>query len=133
TMESPAHEAMRELRGLMEPYDGVAFQTVSNYSEKVILRYPGMNHGGYASGYAALYDITPDWHAILDEMPNVSGLFLAAGSSGHGFKLAPAVGEMMAELIINGKKDGEDIDFFSFARFAENRLITGNYSHSIVG
>lgn len=113
--------------------DGVAFKTVSNYSEKVILRYPGMNHGRYASGYAALYDITPDWHAILDELPNVSGLYLAAGSSGHGFKLAPAVGEMMAELIVDGKTEGDDLSFFSFDRFAENRPITGKYEHSIVG
>jgi glycine/D-amino acid oxidase-like deaminating enzyme len=52
----------------------------------------------YARGWAGAFDITPDWMPILDESA-LKGFFIAAGMSGHGFKLAPAVGEMMAALI----------------------------------
>ena len=52
----------------------------------------------YARGWAGAFDITPDWMPILDESP-LRGFFIAAGMSGHGFKLAPAVGEMMAALV----------------------------------
>jgi glycine/D-amino acid oxidase-like deaminating enzyme len=112
---------------------GVAFETISRYAEGVSHRYPGMASGQYATGYSALYDITPDWHPILDKMPGIEGLYCAAGGSGHGFKLAPAVGEMMAEFVLHGKKPGDDIDLFSFRRFAEGRLVRSKYDYSIVG
>jgi glycine/D-amino acid oxidase-like deaminating enzyme len=56
-----------------------------------------------------------------------------AGSSGHGFKLGPAVGEMMADLILDGKQPGDDIDLFSYQRFAEGRLVSGEYEYGILG
>ncbi len=56
---------------------------------------PALADARFARGYAGAFDITPDWMPILDESP-VRGLFIAAGMSGHGFKLAPAVGEMVA-------------------------------------
>ncbi len=59
---------------------------------------PRLAHARYRRGYAGAFDITPDWMPILDQSP-VPGLYVAAGMSGHGFKLAPAVGEMMAALI----------------------------------
>ncbi len=59
---------------------------------------PRLADSRFVRGYAGAFDITPDWMPILDESP-VRGFFVAAGLSGHGFKLAPAVGEMMAALI----------------------------------
>src|SRR5262245_3888836 len=59
---------------------------------------PALAEARFTRGYAGAFDITPDWMPILDESP-VGGLFIAAGMSGHGFKLAPAVGAMMASLI----------------------------------
>jgi len=59
---------------------------------------PRLADARYRQGYAGAFDITPDWMPILDESP-VRGFWIAAGMSGHGFKLAPAVGEMMASLI----------------------------------
>lgn len=49
-----------------------------------------------------LYSITPDQHFILDVHPEQSNVFLAAGFSGHGFKFAPVIGEVMADLALNG-------------------------------
>ena len=69
----------------------------------------------------------------MGSLPGVEGLYCTAGGSGHGFKLAPAVGEMMTALILNGPKPEADINIFSFERFAQNKLITGQYEQSIVG
>lgn len=59
---------------------------------------PALADARFSRGYAGAFDITPDWMPILDESP-VRGFWISAGMSGHGFKLAPAVGEMMASLI----------------------------------
>ena len=90
------------------------FDAVSRYSEQLIERFPGMDKGSFLNGYASLYDVTPDWQPILDELPGIENLYCCAGSSGHGFKLAPIVGKMMADLITRGKSDNDDINFFSF-------------------
>ena len=62
---------------------------------------PALADARFKQGYAGAFDITPDWMPILDESP-LRGLYVAAGMSGHGFKLAPAVGEMMAALVTGG-------------------------------
>ncbi|HSE06329.1 MAG TPA: FAD-dependent oxidoreductase [Methylomirabilota bacterium] len=59
---------------------------------------PALADARFSRGYAGAFDITPDWMPILDESP-VHGFWIAAGMSGHGFKLAPAVGEMVAALV----------------------------------
>ena len=59
---------------------------------------PRLADSRYRRGWAGAFDITPDWMPILDESP-VPGFWIATGMSGHGFKLSPAVGEMMAALI----------------------------------
>lgn len=77
---------------------------------------PALSDARYRSGYAGAFDITPDWMPILDESP-LPGLWTAAGMSGHGFKLAPAIGEMMAALI-TGARPPVDPGPFRGARFA---------------
>ena len=63
---------------------------------------PSLGDSRFSHGYAGAFDITPDWMPILDEAP-LRGLYVSAGMSGHGFKLAPAVGEMMAALVTGGR------------------------------
>lgn len=62
---------------------------------------PRLAEARWTRGYAGAFDITPDWMPILDESP-LTGFWIAAGMSGHGFKLAPAVGETMAALVTGG-------------------------------
>jgi glycine/D-amino acid oxidase-like deaminating enzyme len=69
----------------------------------------------------------------MDKLPGYEDLYICAGSSGHGFKLAPAVGEMMARLVLEGKQQDDDINFFSFDRFNENRLVKGQFDYKIIG
>lgn len=64
---------------------------------------------------ACMYTMTPDGHFIVDRHPGNSGLILAAGFSGHGFKFAPVVGEALADLAIAGKTSAE-FGFLSAAR-----------------
>ncbi|MCA9791667.1 MAG: FAD-dependent oxidoreductase [Candidatus Eremiobacteraeota bacterium] len=78
-------------------------------------RLPAVAGQGYVRGYAAIYDVTPDWGCILDRAPGIEGLFLAGGLSGTGFKKAPAIGRVMADLMLEGK---EPADSFRLARFA---------------
>jgi sarcosine oxidase subunit beta len=111
----------------------VDFDTVAGYGERVARRYPLMERGTSAGGWASLYDITPDWHAIMGALPDVEGLYCVAGTSGHGFKLGPAVGEMVTDLIVNGEKPQADINLFSAGRFAEGKGVAGKYEYSIVG
>ena len=111
----------------------VDFDTVADYGERVARRYPLMEQGTSAGGWASLYDITPDWHAIMGALPGVEGLYCVAGTSGHGFKLGPAVGEMVTDLIVNGEKPDADISMFGAGRFAEGKGVAGKYEYSIVG
>jgi sarcosine oxidase, subunit beta len=72
---------------------------------------------------AGLYEMTPDHHAIIGEAPNVRGLFLANGFSGHGVMHSPATGRLISELILDGEARLFDVTPLSAERFAEGRLL----------
>jgi glycine/D-amino acid oxidase-like deaminating enzyme len=76
---------------------------------------PRLAEARYRRGWAGAFDITPDWMPILDETP-LAGFWVAAGMSGHGFKLSPAVGEMMAARI-TGAAPPVSMAPFRFGRF----------------
>jgi len=101
--------------------------------ERMVRRYPAMDEAESTGGYASLYAITPDWHPVVDEVPPGSGFYVCAGFSGHGFKLAPAVGLMMADLITQASDPTFDPWLFRLNRFGEADLVRGQYEYSIVG
>lgn len=70
------------------------------------------------------YDSTPDHRPILGGISGLEGFYLAAGFSGHGFMLAPAVGEIMANLIA-GLKSDPILQDFSLQRFRASSAIEG--------
>ena len=76
------------------------------------------------SSYVGAYDVTPDYNPIIGPSP-VDGLFLATGFSGHGFKISPAVGKLVADLLVDGRTAllGVDPDDFRYSRFAEGDLL----------
>jgi len=73
--------------------------------------------------WAGLYEMTPDHHPILGEVPGVPGFFLANGFSGHGVMHAPATGKILSDLILTGKTDLIDASLLNLSRFAEGRTI----------
>lgn len=99
---------------------------------KVLHRFAGFPDPTVAYTYAGCYDITPDWNPVIAPVA-IDGLFLAAGFSGHGFKISPAVGELMADLIIDGDSRDPQVPAadFRLERFAEGQLLTS--PHPYVG
>jgi len=79
------------------------------------------------NAYTGLYDVTPDWHPVLGRVDGLDGFYLCAGFSGHGFKIAPAVGELMAEEIVDGRAHTVDLSRFNLARFARKELFQAAY------
>ena len=101
--------------------------------EQFVKRYPPMDASECMEGYASIYSITPDWHPIIDEVPSGSGCYICSGFSGHGFKLAPAVGLMTADLILKESEPEFPCHMFRFDRFEEGDLVRGKYEYSITG
>ena len=101
--------------------------------QRLSRRYPAMQRSYGRGGFGALYGITPDWHPILDRLPGMQGGYCAVGFSGHGFKMSPIVGQLMAELIVDGKARELDITPLRLARFDENDLVKTPYSYGVMG
>ena len=63
-------------------------------------RLPAYEGASWERGVRGQYDATPDWHPLIGWAPGVEGLYLALGWSGHGLKLSPGVGEIVAEEVL---------------------------------
>jgi sarcosine oxidase, subunit beta len=96
--------------------------------DRICVRIPAMQNGGMHSAHGGYDGITPDQHALLGAA-GPDGFYLDCGHSGTGFKTAPAIGLCMAELIVDGKSKTVDIAPFAPTRFAEGKLIKGNYDN----
>jgi len=100
----------------------VDYDAMVEVAENSIYRVPIMEKAEIDRGWAGSYEISPDNHAILGEFPGLKGFFLANGFSGHGFQHSPAVGKVLAELIL-GEKPSIDISCLSVERFVRGELI----------
>jgi len=98
---------------------------VDRTAARLAHRFPGLENAGFVGDYAGCYDVTPDFNPIIAPMP-VAGLVVAAGFSGHGFKISPAVGELVADLVLDGDSNDPLVPAsdFRFERFAEGRPLT---------
>ncbi len=90
--------------------------------ESAIERMPILEKAGRQSGWAGLYEVTPDAHPIFGKTA-VSGFWVVAGFSGHGFMHGPISGMLMAEIILEGSAKTVDVSMLDLARFDEGRLI----------
>ena len=95
--------------------------------DRFLQRFPSFDKALAIEAYTGLYDVTPDWNPILGRVEGVEGFYMCAGFSGHGFKIAPGVGELMAEEIVDGHSRSADITRFSLSRFQRGDLIGGAY------
>jgi glycine/D-amino acid oxidase-like deaminating enzyme len=100
---------------------------------KVQRRYPALRRGVGRGGYSALYSVTPDWQPIIDRLPGVAGGFCAVGFSGHGFKMAPAVGRLISELVLDERAKTFDIHALRASRFAEGEPFGGKTYAKVMG
>ena len=95
--------------------------TVRDLRIRLAKRFPRMRNAQARGGWAGAYDVTPDSYPILDRV-GPDGLFVAVGFSGHGFKLSPEVGRLLAEYVATGKRP-EPIVPLRASRFAEKQPV----------
>ncbi|MDX6287051.1 MAG: hypothetical protein QOG53_2536 [Frankiales bacterium] len=107
----------------------------ADYSERVsdaeslalltaaVSRLPFLESAAPRGGWAGLYDVSPDWQPVIGEV--APGVFVHAGSSGHGFKLAPVLGRYVAALV-SGEHVSE-LDQFSPQRFASGATVPAGF------
>ena len=110
-----------------------SYEETEQYSEAALRRFPMLSEGLAQGGWAGLYDVTPDGQPVIDRVAGLDGFYLAAGFSGHGFKLSPSVGLAMTELVTKGRSETYDLRPFRFTRFREGQLTRSAYEYSIVG
>ena len=118
--------------GWTHPGEGVnpdRFDTTIRREEELALenavarRYPLMHDAQPRGGWASLYDVSPDWQPVIGEI--AEAVFVDAGTSGHGFKLAPALGRHVADLVL-GRPDPR-IAQFDPHRFEKGELLSAGY------
>ena len=100
-------------------------------------RLPALTVAGVVSTTSGAYDITPDYHPILgwaSELTDVTGLYLAVGLSGHGLKLSPCIGEIVAAHVLGVEQVGSapplDTRALRPSRFADGDLMHLTYGPS---
>ena len=87
---------------------------------------PDFAEAKFTAGWTGAYDITPDWNPIVGPVPGLDGVWVAVGFSGHGFKLAPTIGESLAMSVL-GLEPQVPIDMYSMARFEAGKALHGAY------
>lgn len=104
----------------------VSMDTVVEIGAQVAERFPSFETAGLASSWTGVYDVTPDWNPVLGRVPGLDGLVVAFGFSGHGFKLSPAVGRVLAQEVL-GLPTDVALAPYSIERFRTGRLLSGRY------
>ncbi len=110
------------------PTERVAADFVERAVDRICRRIPGMDAGSLQSTHVGRDALTPDQRAILGQA-GPEGFYLACGFSGTGFKISPAVGACMSELILDGKASTVDISPFTLERFARGKLLKGEHDY----
>ncbi|WP_426959547.1 NAD(P)/FAD-dependent oxidoreductase [Muricoccus radiodurans] len=105
---------------------------VAEAGEQLAHRIPRFaEHGGFVRAWTGLYDTTPDWNPVLGPVPGLEGLSLAFGFSGHGFKLSPMIGRMLAQGAL-GLEPDLPLAPYRATRFAEGKPLTGAFGAGAV-
>jgi sarcosine oxidase subunit beta len=101
--------------------DAVDPRWVAEVERRTRTRVPGLDGVAIDPGacWAGLYEMSPDRHAIVGPAPGLSNFVLANGSSGHGVMHAPALGQLVAEILLDGRATAVDLHALRPERFAE--------------
>lgn len=110
------------------PADHAKKGFVERAIERICQRVPVMEQASLLTAHGGYDGISPDQRAILGQA-GPEGFYLQCGFSGTGFKIGPAVGRCMAELIVDGEAQLMDITPFRLGRFDEGDLLKGEYAY----
>jgi len=105
----------------------VGSDEASRLGARVVKRIPALQHATSRGGWASLYDVSPDWQPVIGEI--APGVFVDAGTSGHGFKLAPSLGRHVADLVTGADVDPGLVQFDP-ARFQGAGALEAGYGEA---
>ena len=94
-------------------------------------RLPAFANGRLVRSWSGLYDATPDWNPVLGPVPGIAGMQVAFGFSGHGFKMSPMIGRMLAQSML-GLATDLPIHPYRMTRYADAEPLTGAYGTGAV-
>jgi sarcosine oxidase subunit beta len=97
--------------------------------ERASRRVPKLENAEVMRGVTGVYDMTPDSRPLLGEVSGIAGLHVCAGFSGMGFKISPAIGLVMSELLLDGRGKTVDLGSFCPGRFAAGRPIKAEFEY----
>jgi sarcosine oxidase subunit beta len=115
------------LLGMSDPDEPASFDTSVSWDflehliEHATWRVPALERAEIHTGWAGLYEVSPDNQAIAGESPQLGGFWLCCGFSGHGFMQAPAMGHLLAEALL-GREPEIDLSPFTPSRFDGGEL-----------
>jgi len=104
----------------------ISMDYVVEVGAQVAERFPSFGEAGLASSWTGVYDVTPDWNPVLGRLPDVPGLIVGYGFSGHGFKLSPGVGRVLAQEAL-GLPTDVSLAPYAHERFRSGHLLSGKY------
>jgi len=99
---------------------------IGDVQTRVERRFPAFSGMKLIEAYAALYDVTPDWYPFVGPRAGFAGYADFSGGSGHGFKIAPAIGRELADWLLTGKV-ADDFRQFSHDRIAQGALFVQSF------
>ncbi len=121
-------EGVGVLLGIGRREEAGSFSTALDWSlaeplvERAVRRAPVLGDAQLMRTWSGLYEMTPDQTGIVSAVPGVAGLHVIAGFSGHGFMHGPIAGQLMAELIADGRASTVDIAPLALDRFARGEV-----------
>jgi sarcosine oxidase, subunit beta len=109
----------------------ISLDYVGEVGAQVAERFPAYEMAGLASSWTGVYDVTPDWNPVLGPVGDIEGLTVGFGFSGHGFKLSPGIGKILAQHAL-GQTTDVSLAPYSLDRFASGALLVGKYGSGAV-
>ena len=104
---------------------GLHVEEIELFGQRLGTAFPSIDPKSERGGWVGLYDVSPDWLHVIDELPGAAGLWVLCGTSGHGFKLAPAIGRALSALLTEGRGAAPELDPFRLDRLASPTGPTG--------
>jgi sarcosine oxidase, subunit beta len=109
----------------------ISLDYIMDVGDQVVKRFPAYAAAGLASSWSGVYDVTPDWNPVLGPIADYEGLVVGFGFSGHGFKLSPSVGKLLAQCALERPTDFS-LEPYAIGRFDNGSLLRGRYGSGAV-
>jgi glycine/D-amino acid oxidase-like deaminating enzyme len=110
-----------------KPYHGILNEALAGLQRD----FPAFQGIEIVERWAGMIDATPDAVPVIDRIEKIPGLFVASGFSGHGFKLSPVVGRLLAQSAL-GLPTDVPLAPYALDRFASGQLLAGRYGTGAV-